>query len=100
MVSNGATAVKGAWSEAEGVYRSEAGTLDGRGSGVARLAVGGGERVEGFMLAERAGDAGWEYAERAGLRRWGRSPPKAAFFHKFYWCSSVLWCSWCSRIAN
>ena len=44
MVSNGATAVKGAWSEAEGVHRSEAETLDGRGSGVARLAVGGGER--------------------------------------------------------
>ena len=44
MVSNRATAVKGAWSEAEGVYRSEAETLDGRGSGVARLAVGGGER--------------------------------------------------------
>jgi hypothetical protein len=44
VVSNGATAVKGAWSEAEGVHRSEAETLDGRGSGVARLAVGGGER--------------------------------------------------------
>ena len=29
MVSNGATAVKGAWNEVEGVYRSEAETLDG-----------------------------------------------------------------------
>ena len=55
MVSNGATAVKGAWSEAEGVHRSEAETLDGKGSGVARLAVGGGERPECFVRAKRAG---------------------------------------------
>jgi len=55
VVSNRATAVKGAWSEAEGVYRSEAETLDGRGSGVARLAVGGGGRFECFVRAERAG---------------------------------------------
>src|SRR5712691_5844434 len=44
--SNGATAVKGAWSEAEGVHRSGAETLDGRASGVAPRevsAVGGGE---------------------------------------------------------
>ena len=57
MVSNGATAVKGAWSEAEGVHRSEAETLDGRGSGVARLLVGSGRLgfLIGFLRAERAG---------------------------------------------
>ena len=79
MVSNGATAVKGAWSEAEGVYRSGAETLDGRGSGVARLFVGSGRLgfLVGFVRAERAGDAGWEHAERAGLRRRGAEPPKS-----------------------
>src|SRR5262245_17961496 len=54
VVSNGATAVKGAWSGAEGVHRSEAETLDGRGSGVARLAVGGGE-VCVFQASEASG---------------------------------------------
>jgi hypothetical protein len=76
VVSNGATAVKGAWSEAEGVHRSGAETLDGRGSGVARLVVGGGEGL--YVLSERSerGDAGWEHAKRAGLRRRGAEPPK------------------------
>jgi hypothetical protein len=57
VVSNGATAVKGAWSEAEGVHRSEAETLDGKGSGVARLFVGSGRLgfLIGFLRAERAG---------------------------------------------
>jgi len=41
-MSNGVTAVKGAWSKAEGVYRSEAETLDGRGNRVAKLTVGEG----------------------------------------------------------
>ena len=55
LVSNEATAVKGAWSRAEGVHRSEAETLDGRGSGVARLAVGEGDR---FVCLIRAEDVG------------------------------------------
>ena len=57
MVSNGATAVKGAWSGAEGVYRSEAETLDGKGSGVARLFVGSGRLgfLIGFLRAKRVG---------------------------------------------
>jgi hypothetical protein len=81
VVSNRATAVKGAWSEAEGVYRSEAETLDGRGSGVARLAVGGGGRFECFVRAERAGGC------RVGGRvecgdetAGGRSPPRGGGF--------------------
>ena len=62
-MSNGATAVKGAWSEAEGVQRSGAETLDGIGSEVARLFVGGGKVMGefcgfvGFCERSERGDA-------------------------------------------
>jgi hypothetical protein len=79
-MSNGATAVKGAWSGAAGVHRSEAETLDRRGSGVAMLWGGDGDELVGFGVyagrAKRAGDAGWEHAKRAGLSRRGAKPPK------------------------
>jgi len=71
MVSNGATAVKGVWSEAEGVHRSEAETLDGRGSGVARLAVGGGGWFVCFMRAERAGGCRVGAREACGVETAG-----------------------------